>query len=225
MKQIFLFLTLFFSPAVMPMEQVYRYGIEPLSTCGAAVLPGASCVRGQIIGNDTKPQKSGPVYRVFSSYAKGLATKQSSAVLINTVVGLAGSYELLGWAYSFRRTVSYVTSPIDIMLDVVKDSDYFESAVAPLAQTERDLPLLKAAFGTLMSLSVNRVLLPKIVEYMPTLGQLLERWQQAHAPYSPNILDKSWIKPIFYAYCGYGAVLATEYYCRSFIGKRPKSSN
>jgi len=233
MKHIFLLLTLFSSSAVMPMEQIYRYGIEPLSICGAAVLPGASHLREQVIGNAVKPQKSGPVCRAFSSYAKGLATKQSLIVLTNMAGGVFGSYQLLKWLVPLQqiiiphRSIAYVPSPIDIVLDVAKDSDSFENAVAQLAETNKQVPLpwVKAALVSLVSFSVNRMLLTRNVEYMPTLGQLLERWQQVHAPYSPNILDKSWARVIVGAYACYAGVLTAEYYCRSFWGKRSRPSS
>lgn len=214
MQHIVLFLTLFSSAAVMPMEQIH-YGIEPLSICGAAVLPGASYVRSYLMGNAAKPQKSGPIYRAFSSYGRGLATKQSNLVLANVVLGFVGGARWL-------RPISYVPSPIDILVELIKDSSYFENAATTLVENPRYVPIVKFALGAGFGFSVNRILLPKIVEYMPTVGELLERWQQMHAPYSPNILDKSWAKVIVCVYGCYSIVLAADYYSRS---KRPSASS
>lgn len=216
MKQLFLFAMLFSSAVVLPMEQIHQYCIEPLSICGAAVLPGASYIRSRVIGDNKKfHKKPALVYRVVSSYAGGLAAKQSTLVLMNAALGIVGATHWL-------RPVSYVPSPIDLMLDGAKSSDHFESMVVSLAKEPEYEPIVKLALGSLVSYSVNRLLVPKIVEYMPTLGQLLEQWQKVHAPYSPNILDKSWAKIIVGAYASYAAVLTADYYCRSFLGKRPK---
>jgi hypothetical protein len=214
MKYGAIFLTFFFSSAVMPMEQIYQYGIRPVSAYSAEILPGASYLRAQSIGIDQRSDKPGPLHRILLMYGRGIVTKQSTKIFMNGIIGLIRPLSL------FKRSISYVPTPVDMMIDCIKKSDNFEQCCA--IENTHYAWLIKMFLGHCISFSINCVLMPKIIEYIPVVGRLLDRWQQIHSPYSPNIFDTAWHKPILYLYCGYGALLATEYF---FSRRRPKPSN